>query len=84
MIPEAPASPMPRRMAAVKLRPFRPWWVDPSAGDCSIGVLAAALAGGLPLEDAIRRGNAAAGHLVSLGDEERDARFAAAGPRRGV
>ncbi|MGO4126638.1 PfkB family carbohydrate kinase [Inquilinus sp. YAF38] len=54
------------------------------AGDCFIGVLAAALASGLLLEDAIRRGNAAAGRLVSLGDEERDARFVAAGPRRGV
>lgn len=54
------------------------------AGDCFIGVLAAALASGLLLEDAIRRANAAAGHLVSLGDEERDARFVAAGPRRGT
>ncbi|MGO4124140.1 hypothetical protein AB4Z01_07050 [Inquilinus sp. YAF38] len=39
------------------------------------------MASGLGLEDAIRRGNAAAGRLVSLGDEERDARFGAAGPQ---
>lgn len=50
------------------------------AGDCFIGVLAAGLAGGLPVQDAIRRANIAAGHLVSLDDDEREARFAAADP----
>jgi ribokinase len=53
------------------------------AGDCFIGVLAAGLARGLPLQDAIRRANAAAGHLVSLDDDERGVRFAAADPPRG-
>lgn len=54
------------------------------AGDCFVGVLAGGLAGGLPLEAAIRHANAAAGRLVSLGDDEREARFVAVGPRRGV
>ncbi|TSD89452.1 hypothetical protein FFK22_006855 [Mycobacterium sp. KBS0706] len=52
------------------------------AGDCFIGVLAAGLARGLPLQDAIRRANAAAGHLVSLSDDDRADRLVADSPAR--
>lgn len=48
------------------------------AGDCFVGTLAAGLSGGADLPAALQAANAAAGRLVSLTQQERDARLHAA------